>query len=174
MENSTNKKTIKFNTSVLNWYLNEDKVKQIHDDKYREKIYSLFTNAAYEDPLVFMRIVLYIANTRTKDDEIIGYKSLLHFLGILLPQFVLNNIDLILKLGNKNDVLYFLSIPNIQKRIIKFIEYKSKYDSDYKDLLNGNVIKTKINRVIKYNKENNVVTLLQNILDDPNFNGINV
>lgn len=172
MENSTNK-TIIYNTTLLKWYLEEDLVKHIHDEQYKEKLFTLFTEASYEDPFIFMRIVLYIANTRTKDDQEIAYKTLIHFMCILLPQFILNNIDMLVKFGNKNDILYLLSAPNLQKKVVKYIEYKSKYDKDYKSLLDGKLIKTEIDRFIKYD-DCTITELLEKILDDSAFNGIKV
>lgn len=175
-KNNTEKKIIFYNRKVLDWYFKENKVKQVYNENEKERIFAIFSNAAYEDPFVFMRIVLYIANTRTKDSQEIAYKTILHFLAILLPQFILNNLDLILEFGYKNDVLFLLQAPNLQQRVIKYIESKAKTDDDFKILLDGKLINKNRHRKIFYkpklNYKNGIVKLLEKILDDPNMNGI--
>ena len=170
------KKIIIHNLEFLKWYLEikpEDFELEYKSEEKSKELFYLFTNCVYEDPFIFLRLILYIANTRTELYQEFIYKTVLHFIGVLVPQYLLSNLDMIIEFGYKNDVLYLLSTPNIQNRIIKYVEHKSKEDKDFKILLNGTMLDKIRNIVCKY-KTKEPITLLENILDDPLFNGISV
>jgi len=159
------------NIELLKWYF--DKNKNILKDIEKEKIFNLLSACIYEDPLVFFRIFLFIANTRKTDEQEIVFKTIVHFVGILVPEVVMANIEKFIQFGSKTDVLYYIKVPALTKRIVTWVNHKSKTDKDFKTLYNGTLIDTKITKQISYNLEkNNYVLLLEKILDDSLFNGI--
>lgn len=174
MENTIEeKRIITENVELLKWYFSKDK--NILDDEGKNKIFALLSLSIYEDPFVFLRIFKYITNTRKTDEQEIIYKILIHFMGILIPDIIMANIDEFIQLGKKDDVLYYLQCSPITKRISRWIDHKAKQDSDFKSLYAGELIKSPINRVTKYKlKDNNYTELLENILDDSNFNNIQI
>lgn len=190
METLENKKTITDNLELLKWYLNKDENRsQFDPENEKEELFYFLSICLYEDPFVFFRILLYVANTRTSTSEEIIYKQMLHFLSVLAPQYLLANMDLLIKFGYKNDILILLTASNIRNRVIKFITHLSKTDDDFKTLLNGKLIEKNRNTIIKYKEKsplqidkyiNNIddnseiIELLENILDDPNLNGISM
>ena len=176
MENST--KVIKYNVYFLHWYFIKNRIKQVYDDNEKEYIFSTLSNALFEDPHCFMRIVLYIANTRTTDIQEISYKTILHFLATMDSNLLFNNIDLIIQFGKKDDVLFLLQSPNVAERTKKYIEHLSNSDDDYKQLLNGKLINKTIERKVYYKpklrKKDKMSILLTKILQDPIFNGLQI
>lgn len=176
---TSNKKQIIENTELLKLYLNktEDGDRTTYFDLENsddiDDIFYLFSNSLYEDPYVFYRILLYIANNRNNPSQELFYKSLLHFVATLAPQFILSNIDILLKFGYKNDILYLLLSQNIQSRVIKYVDHLAKNDNDFKTLKSGNLLKKTKSVKVSYN-EADVVKLLTKILDDPIFNGISI
>lgn len=169
-------KIITNNITLLNWYFKYNGNIILNEEK--EKLFNILTLAILEDPYIFIRIVLYIANTRKTNKQEIQYKLLLHFISTMFPEIVMANIQLFINLGKKDDILYFLQTPNITERIITWIKHKSKLDNDFNTLLNGELINSKINRIIYYkpklNKKAKWDIFLYKILDDPTFNGITV
>lgn len=170
------KKHIKDNITLLNWYFKYNV--NITQDQEKEKLFSILTLAITEDPYIFIRIMLYIANTRKTDKQEIQYKLLIHFIASMFPELTMANLDLFINLGKKDDILYFLQTPNITERVITWIKHKAKLDNDYNILLNGTMINKNINRIIYYrpklNKKSKWNIFLFKILDDPNFNGITI
>lgn len=162
------------NLIFLEWYFNGDI--NLLNDSEKQRIFSFLTYSILEDPHCFLRIMLYIANTRKTDKEEIFYKIVIHFLGTMFPELVLANMELFIKLGKKDDVLYFLQCPGITERVITWIKHKAKKDSDFNILLDGKIIGKKINRVIRYKpklkKDCKWDIFLFKILDDPTFNGL--
>lgn len=159
------------NIELLKWYF--DKNKNILKDIEKEKIFNLLSACIYEDPLVFFRIFLFIANTRKTDEQEIVFKTIVHFVGILVPEVVMANIEKFIQFGSKTDVLYYIKVPALTKRIVIWVNHKSNSDEDFKTLYQGTLIKSKINREINYTLENkNYISLLEKILDDSKFNGI--
>lgn len=174
-ENKEQKKIV-HNLDFLKWYLEtkpEDFELEYKSEEKTKELFLLFTECIYEDPFVFMRLILYIANTRTEVYQEFIYKTLLHYIGILSPQFVLSNIDMLINFGYKSDILYLLSVPNIQKRIIKYIEHKSKVVNEFKTLLEGKMIEKIRTNICTYEIKN-PVSLLETILDDASLNGISI
>jgi hypothetical protein len=167
-------KSLDCNVILLEWYFRSSKL--ILNDEEKQKVFSFMTYASIEDPYCFMRILLYIANTRHTDDQEISYKIIIHFLGTMFPEFAMANLDLFITHGKKDDVLYFMQCPNIAERVISFIKHKSHTDDDFKILLDGNLINRKINRHVyykpKFGKNKKWDVFLFKILDDPAFNGI--
>lgn len=165
---------IKYNMLLLKWYFLKNK--NIISDQEKEKSFAYMTYAIAEDPYCFMRILLYIANTRKTDEQELTYKILIHFLGTMFADATMANLDLILSLGKKDDIIYFLQCPNIAKRISTFINHKSKEDPDYLILIDGKLINKKIERKVyykpKFSKNSKWDLFLYKILDEPNFNGI--
>ncbi len=177
MENNTEgieQHVITYNVDLLVWYFTKNK--NITSDIEKQKVFGILSYALLEDPHCFMRIVLYIANTRKTDEEELSYKILIHLLGSVTPEIILANLELFLKFGKKDDILYFIQIPSITERIIKYVKHIVKTDSDYEKLQMGTLINAPINRVVSYKpkmKLDNTWTLFLNqILDDPIFNGI--
>jgi len=174
-ENTNN--IISDNLIFLNWYFKEQNIDILHDNE-KQRIFSFLTYSMLEDPYCFLRIMLYIANTRKTDKQEILYKIIIHFLGTMFPEIVMANLELFIKLGKKDDVLYFLQCPGITERVITWIKHKAKEDMDFKILLDGKMIGTKIKRVIRYKpkltKDSKWDIFLFKILDDTTFNGITV
>lgn len=167
---------ITHNVNLLNWYFQRNK--NITSDEEKQKLFSIMSLALVEDPMCFIRIFLYIANTRQRDEEEIAYKIMIHFLGIMIPECVMANIDLFINLGKKDDILYFLQCPSLSDRVFTYIRHKTKSDSDFIKLTQGELIKKPIKRRIYYRpklfKQNTWSVFLNKILDDPTFNGITV
>lgn len=169
-----NKHVINANLLFIDWYFRGEG--NILDEREKQRIFNFMTYAMIEDPHCFMRIVLYIANTRVTDKQEIFYKIIIHFMGTMFPEIIMNNIELLTKLGKKDDVLYFVQCPGISARVITWIKHISKQDPDFNTLLNGKMIGSKIERVIRYRpkfgKDYKWNVFLFKILDEPKLNGI--
>lgn len=172
----TTKKPIFYNVELLKWYFS--KGKHILTDLEKQKIFSIFSYSMLEDPYIFMRVILYIANTRRSNEEEIAYKILVHFLGTMFPEICMANLDLFMKLGKKDDILYFMQCNNITQRVVTYINHKAKQDDDFKILLNGEVIGMPVDRQVRYRpkmkKGHRWDVFLIKILDDVTFNGITI
>ena len=170
------KHVISDNLVFLEWYFKGEK--NLLSDAEKQRIFSFMTYSSIEDPYCFLRIMLYIANTRRTDEQEIFYKIVIHFLGTMYPEIVMANLELFIKLGKKDDVLYFLQCPGITARVSTWIKHKAKEDPDFNMLLDGKLIGKKINRVVRYKpkltKNSKWDVFLYKILDDPNFNGITI
>lgn len=168
------KHVISDNLVFLEWYFKGQK--NVLDDNEKQRIFSFMTYSSIEDPYCFLRIMLYIANTRHTDEQEIFYKIVIHFLGTMYPEIVMANLELFIKLGKKDDVLYFLQCPGITARVSTWIKHKAKEDPDFNMLLDGKLIGKKINRVVRYKpkltKNSTWDVFLYKILDEPVFNGI--
>lgn len=171
-------KVIKHNVYLLNYMFTKDLLKLEYNEKEKDFIFSLITQAIFEDPFCYMRILLYFANIRKGTKQELFYKYLLHTTSIIVPDYLINNLELLTTLGKKQDVLYLMNNDYVRNKTIQYITHKSKYDQDFKELLNGNMIDVKSNIIIRYkpktNKNNKMSILLNKILDDVNFNGITV
>ena len=165
---------IKYNVLLLKWYFKKNK--NILDEKEKEYIFNLMTYSFLEDSYCFMRIMLYIAHTRNNDEKEIAYKIMVHFLGTMFPEIVLANLDMFVKLGKKNDVLYFVQIPSISQRVGKWIKHIAKSEPIFNNLLNGKLIneprELNIYYQPKWNNKNKWTILINKILDETLFNGI--
>ena len=143
------------------------------NDNHTENMLGIMTAAASEDMKLFMRFFLYVANTRNKYTEL-HYRFMCHFLGTFFKDVVYANIELIIRLGKKNDVLYFT--PALPKEMMKWVKHKAKIDDDYKVLLEGKQIETPIERKVyykpKYTKNYKWQFFFEKIAGDPTFNGI--
>lgn len=170
----TEKHTISDNLVFLEWYFKGNM--DLLNDNEKQRIFSFMTYATLEDPYCFLRIMLYIANTRRSDREEIFYKVVIHFLGTMYPEVVMANLDLFINLGKKDDVLYFLQCQGITERVITWIKHKAKEDPDFQVLLDGKMIGRKIERKVYYRpkltKYHTWDKFLYKILDDATFNGI--
>jgi hypothetical protein len=166
--------TISDNIIFLEWYFKGDM--NLLNDNEKQRIFSFMTYATLEDPYCFLRIMLYIANTRRTDRQEIFYKIVIHFLGTMYPEVVMANLELFIKLGKKDDVLYFLQCQGITERVITWIKHKAKEDKDFQTLLDGKMIGLKIDRKVYYKpkltKYHTWDKFLYKILDDATFNGI--
>lgn len=179
MENNTEgieQHVIAYNVDLLKWYFT--KKKNITSDNEKQKLFNILSRALIEDPHCFIRICLYIANTRKTDEEELSYKILIHLIGSVTPEIILGNLELFLQLGKKDDILYFIQIPSITERIIKYVKHIVKTDSDYEKLQMGTLINAPINKKVFYKPkmklDNTWTTLLHQILDDTTFNGIQI
>lgn len=168
------KKPIFYNVELMKWYFQQGK--RILEDSEKQKIFSILSFSVLEEPYVFMRVMLYIANTRRSNEEEISYKILIHFLGTMFPEMCMANLDMFVSLGKKDDILYFMQCSNITQRIITYVNHKSKEDNEFKKLLEGTVIGTPIKRQVRYKPKlkrgHKWDVFLMKILDDPSFNGI--
>lgn len=169
------KKGIYYNVLLFKWYF-KTKQKPSLDDKEKQLIFDLMSCAALEDIYIFTRFVLYIANTRKTDAEELLYKIICHFLGTMWPDFVIANLHHFTRLGKKDDVLSFLSIPGLSAKIAVWIKSESKSDPDFQTLMNGTVIGGKIKRQAYYkpklNSKNIWEPFLMKLISDPIYNGI--
>lgn len=170
------KHVISDNLIFLEWYFNGDSV--MFNDTEKQRIFSFMTYSTLEDMHCFLRIMLYIANTRKTDRQEIFYKVVIHFLGTMYPEIIMANLELFINLGKKDDVLYFLQCQGITERVITWIKHKAKEDPDFSILLDGKMIGSKINRKVYYKpklaKNSKWNVFLFKILDDPTFNGITI
>lgn len=170
----TEKKAIFYNVELLKWYFQRGK--HVLQDEEKQKIFSILSYSVLEEPYIFMRIILYIANARRSNEEEISYKILVHFLGTMFPEMCMANLDMFMSLGKKDDILYFMQCSNITQRIITYINHKAKTDDEFKTLLEGSVIGMPIDRQVRYKPKlkrgHKWDVFLMKILDDPLFNGI--
>ena len=166
-----NKKIIHWNVQLWKVYFYQEL--DWNNTNHKENMMNILTAAASEDMKLFMRFFLYVANTRNASTEI-KYKFMCHFLGSMFGDIVLANIELIIKLGRKNDVLFFT--PSIPELMVKWVNHKAKTDDDYKILLEGKQIEKKIDRMVyykpKYTKNYKWQFFFEKIASDPTFNGI--
>ena len=176
IEEQEQQRVIAYNVDLLQWYFTKNK--HIISDQEKDRLFSIMSYAMMEDTHCFMRVLLYIANTRVRDEEEIAYKILLHFLGVMSPEIVMANIDMLLTFGRKDDILYLLQCTNITDRILTFLKHKAKEDPDFATLMEGTQIKKPSKRVAyyrpKFNKDNTWSVFLTKLLDDPKFNGISL
>mgnify|MGYP000923339012 FL=1 len=86
------KKPIFYNIELLKWYFQRGK--DILNDTEKQKVFSILSYAVLEDPFIFMRIMLYVANARRSNEEELCYKILIHFLGTMFPEMCMANLDL--------------------------------------------------------------------------------
>lgn len=167
---------IKYNLLFLKWFFSKNK--NIFNERDKEYAFNIMSQSVVEDPYIFMRCVLYIANVRTTDEQEIIYKTIMHFLCTMFPDFLMNNIELLLKLGKNDDVLYIIQSKVLTAKILTQINHKIKIDKTetFIKLQNGEEINEKIKRVIyykpKFNKNYNQTDFLYKILDEPKLNGI--
>jgi len=170
------KHVISDNLVFLEWYFKGDNV--MFNDTEKQRIFSFMTYSTLEDMHCFLRIMLYIANTRMTDRQEIFYKIVIHFLGTMYPEIIMANLELFVNLGKKDDVLYFLQCQGITERVVTWIKHKSKEDPDFSVLLDGKMIGGKINRTVYYKpklkRKSKWDVFLFKILDDPTFNGITI
>lgn len=170
----TEKKAIFYNIELLKWYFQRGK--HVLQDEEKQKIFSILSYSVLEEPYIFMRIMLYIANARRSNEEEISYKILVHFLGTMFPEMCMANLDMFMSLGKKDDILYFMQCSNITQRVITYINHKAKIDDEFKTLLEGSVIGMPIDRQVRYKPKlkrgHKWDVFLMKILDDPLFNGI--
>lgn len=168
--------SIIYNIELLKWYFETHK--DINGDDDKQRIFSIFSYSMIEEPYIFMRILLYIANTRHTDEQEIAFKTLVIFLGTMFPELCMANLDLFMKLGKKDDILFFMQCPNISARVIKYVKHKVKEDADFQILLDGTIIDKPIKRIVRYKpkmkKGHSWSVFLNKILDDPAFNGITI
>jgi hypothetical protein len=175
METTITKKSIYYNVELLKWYFTRGKA--ITSEEEKQKAFSILSYSVLEDPYIFMRIMLYVANARRSDEEELSFKLLVIFIGTMFPEMAMANLDLFMKLGKKDDILYFIQCPNIAPRVIKYIKHKAKMDEEFNILLNGEVIGIPIDRQVRYKpkmklKNHRWDIFLFKILDDALFNGI--
>lgn len=163
---------IVYNLKFLEWFFQIDKK---YDDKEKEYMFNVMSYASLEEPYIFMRIILYIANTRSKSQEL-HYKQILHFLCVMYPEWILANLHLLLSLGSKNDILFLIQSNTITPRLLTWVKHQAKIDPDFAHLMTGEVIDKPIKRVIRYKpklvKNTKWSIFLNKILDDPKLNGI--
>lgn len=173
-----------YNINLLQWYFTKD----VKDTEYT---FQLLTMASMEEPYCFMRILLYIANTRHTDLDEKKYHTILHFMCIMYPEWIMSNLDLLTNLGEKYDALYIIQSKVLTDRCITWIKHKAKSDSFYEKLL-SDVTSDEYNisdvtyldylrkrKLIvlykpKFGKNYKWSTFLEKILNDSTFNGITI
>jgi len=159
------KHTITYNLELLKWYLDDEQINTEHT-------FANLSLAYAEDQLCFIRIFMYVSNTRTTERDEMVYKILIHFLCVIASDLVMLNIDLFLKVSNnKEDIIFYLQCPVISERILKYINHLAKVDDDFKNIKDFNLSNKKEKSDIEYTYET-TSDLLICILDEPKFNGI--
>lgn len=165
------KRTIKWNVELWKWYFNTND--SIVLDKEKEQAFNIMGLASSEDIRLFTRFLLYTANTRNFKKDI-KYKTLCYFTGLMFPDFAIANLDLILRLGKKSDILYFM--PAIPEKIMTYVNHKAKEDNDFILLQNEQINGFVINRVVRYKPINSKhykwQYFFEKLASDINFNGI--
>lgn len=166
---------LKANINFLKWYFNT-KI-DIRTDKEKEKLFNILATAYLEDVYCFVRIYLYIANTRTTDLQELKFKSIIHFMCIIEPELCIANLNLFITAGYKKDILFYVSSV-ISGRVLPFIKHKA-YEGDefFKELMEGKILDEVKENKITYkllNRKNKWSILIDKILDEPLFNGITV
>lgn len=164
-----------WNLELVGWFFDKNRVMlDLKNENDKQELLNKFTLAIGEDPYAFTRFMLWIANNRKKGYQEIIYNAMCHYLAIFWPHFLVINLHLIIQFGKKDDILYFLKVPQIQAKIYKWIKHHSESDPDYKQMLEtGQVIGKCQKRVARYQPKNkDWATFLDKILDDPIFNGI--
>jgi len=164
-----------WNLQFVEWYFNTSKViLDLKNEHNKDKILNIFTLAIGEDPYAFTRFVLWIANTRKNSYQEIVYNAICHYIAIFWPHFLAANLHLFMQIGRKDDILYFLKVPQIQQKIYTWIKIQAKDDKDFQHLIeNGTIIGKRSKIKIRYKPvKKDYVTFLDKVLDDPNFNGI--
>lgn len=164
-------KKIIWNVELWKWYFNESH--PLINDEDKSKTYDILTLASSEDIKLFTRFVMYVANTRNKYKEI-EYKTLCYFLSLLYPDFTIANIDILLKLGKKSDVLYYM--PSMPERMMSWIKHKSLEDKDFEILISGEYKHFKIDRKVRYKplktKDYKWSFFFEKLASDPIYNGL--
>lgn len=169
--------TYHYNMNFLAWYFTKDL-------KDKEYAFQILTMASMEEPYCFMRILLYIANTRISDEK---YHTILHFMCVMYPEWIMSNLDLITSIGDKSDVIYVINSKILTERATTWIKHKSKTDDYYKEML-SKVLNDKTDTKYIVNKTRKMVVLykpkfgkkykwsvfLEKILSDSTFNGITI
>lgn len=163
-------KTLKWNYMFLDWYMQNDDAILIKNENASGTAFDLMSLAIDEDPYAFFRIFMHISNsypfTKTK-----LYRTCIHFICTICPDQVMVNLERIITIGSKDDILFYAPIPHMTKKITAFVERMSKKDSAYTDLLNGKLTNHEAPIIIK-DKNLSVKELLEKILDEPAFNHI--
>lgn len=167
------KKTIFWNVQLWKWYFTYDK--NILNENEKNKLFAILVSASGEDIKLFMRFFLYIANTRNNINEI-NYKIICHFVSLMYPDMLMLNIEHIIRLGKKDDILYLM--PNMAEKILKWVKVKVKEDSSFNSLLiDGKIIGQPIKRIIRYKpkitKNYKWSFFFEKLASDPTLNGIN-
>lgn len=81
------------------------------------------------------------------------------------------NLERIIGVSSKDDVLFYAPVPHMTKRIAAFVERAAKKDPEYADLLEGKLVNKKAATIIEED-DLSVKELLEKILDEPAFNHI--
>jgi hypothetical protein len=168
----TEQKIIRHNIHFLEWFYNMHT--NVLTDEGKKEAFDVMAKASIEDPACFMRIVLYFANTRKGAKQELTYRVILHFLSIMYPDWIMINIEQLIRMGAVTDVYYL--IPNMSSRVMTWVKHKARTDEVFAQLMRGELTKSKIDRSVRYlpkfGKNYRWSTLLTKILDDPTFNGI--
>lgn len=138
------------NERLLNWYCNPKEI----DKNMVEKLYDMFMKAYHEDEILFIKISLYIAGTRTKFTET-HFKVLLHFLATNYPQKLISNLALFVEVGHISILTYLLQEDVIKARIQTFIKYHASFVTKYKDYINGETPVHNYTKFFKFKLKNN-------------------
>jgi len=166
----TGHKTLKWNYIFLDWYMQNDDVIMIKNENVVGTAFDLMSLAIDEDPYAFFRIFMHISNSYTIQKTKL-YRTCIHFICTICPDHVMVNIERIIAIGSKDDILFYAPIPHMTKRIMAFVERMSKKYSGYTDLLNGKLTNEEVPIIID-EKKMSVKELLEKILDEPAFNHI--
>lgn len=141
------KKTIFWNLQLWKWYFTYDK--NLMNDSEKDKLFAIMVSSSGEDIKLFMRFFLYVANTRNFYKEV-EYKTMCHFISLMYPDMLMANIELVVKLGKKDDILYLM--PNLHAQVLKWVRHKIKNgDTELATMVEeGKPIGDKIKRVCRY------------------------
>lgn len=166
------KRTIFWNVQLWKWYFTYSK--DITNDTEKDKLFALLVSASGEDIKLFMRFFLYVANTRNYYQEI-GYKTMCHFISLMYPDMLMANIELLIKCGKKDDILYLM--PNMHIQLMRWMKHISKEDNDFKIMIEeGTIISDKIKRVCRYKpkltKNYKWSYFFEKLATDTNLNGL--
>lgn len=168
----TETKTLFWNVQLWKWYFTYEK--DLINDTEKDKLFGIMVSASGEDIKLFMRFFLYVANTRNFYQEI-AYKTMCHFISLMYPDMLMLNLELMIKLGKKDDILYLM--PNLHVQLLRWLKHKVKEDADFQYLMEeGKQIGKPINRVCRYKpkttKNYKWTYFFEKLASDHNLNGI--
>lgn len=141
------RKVIFWNVQLWKWYFTYEK--NLMSDVEKDKLFAIMVSASGEDIKLFMRFFLYVANSRNFYQEV-AYKTMCHFISLMYPDMLMANIELLITLGKKDDILYLM--PNLSASILKWLRHKVKMgDTQYSIMVEeGKQIGDSVKRVCRY------------------------
>lgn len=166
----TGHKTLRWNYLFLDWYMQNDDLSLMKNENASGTAFDLMSLAIDEDPYAFFRIFMHISNSYPTHNTKL-YRTCIHFICTICPDQLMVNLERIIGVSSKDDVLFYAPVPHMTKRIAAFVERAAKKDPEYADLLEGKLVNKKAATIIEED-DLSVKELLEKILDEPAFNHI--